>query len=53
MTNSKPLLLKFDPGLREKAQQAADQDHRGNLTGYLNALIKKDAKRREKRKDGH
>ena len=45
---TKPLLLHFDAGLRAKAQEAADTDHRGNLTGYLNTLIKADTDKRKK-----
>ena len=47
-TMTKPLLLHFDAGLRQQAQAAADADYRGNLTAYLNALIKADAQRRAK-----
>lgn len=41
--------LAFYEGNREKAQQAADKEHRGNLTAYINGLIVKDSEHRERR----
>lgn len=35
----------IDPDIAREAQARADTDHRGNLTAYINALIKADISR--------
>lgn len=42
--------LVFWDGVREDAQAAADEDFDGNLTTYINTVLKADAKRRKARK---
>lgn len=41
--------LVFHDGNREHAERVAKEEHGGNLTAYLNALVVADRKRRERR----